>query len=721
METSRGGLTGTVLDGRYRVGAVIARGGMSTVYRGTDLRLDRPVAIKVMSPQYVTDPAFLTRFQREARIAAGLGHPGVVGVYDQGRDGEHVFLVMELVDGGTLRDLLREYGPLSVPVTLSVLEPLLAALGTAHAAGLVHRDIKPENVLISSKGEVKVADFGLVRAVTSQTMATGDVILGTVAYLSPEQVSTGAADTRSDVYAAGIVAWEMLTGRPPYTGDNPMSVAYQHVHSDIAPVSTGAPGVPEALEDLILAATRRDPLARPRDASAFLSALVGVRARLGLRRVPVPVPHREQPARTGGATVAARGAGPAGRPVAPAQGERSTAGGVAGPTGTRAVPQARAVTTAAPAPELRTPAEARWRRRWYRRLIVLVVLLLLAAAAAVGGWWLGSGRFAYAPVTVGLSRQAAESQVRSVGLVPRVREASDNVAVPGTVARTDPSPGTRLLRGSPVDLVVSTGRPVVPMISAGASPAQAAVVLRGSQLRTAAAALDIYDETVPIGMVIRTDPAAGQRVPINAVVKLVRSKGPRPIPVPTVAGKSVEDARNKLVVDGFRVAAQTREIFDATVEPGSVTGTEPAAGLVRPKGSQVTVLVAVSLTVPDVRGRSSQDADAQLAALGFTATVGSSEFDADVDSGAVIRTEPASGSRVDPLESDVTLVVSNAIQVPDLTDYSVSDAGRIASGLGLTLEVRSLFGTPFAPVVSQDPEPGSRVAPGSTVVVGAFG
>src|ERR1700712_374775 len=264
---------------------------MSTVYRGPDLRLDRPVAIKVMAPSFAADPSFLTRFEREARLAAGLAHRGVVGVYDQGRDGDVVFLAMELVDGGTLRDLIRQSGGgLSVAVTMSILESLLAALSAAHEAGLVHRDVKPENVLISSKGEVKVADFGLVRAVTSSTMATGNVILGTVAYLSPEQVSTGASDPRSDVYSTGIVAYEMLTGTPPFVGDNPISVAYQHVHADVPPVTDRAPGVPVELDDLILAAPRRDPMARPRDASAFLSALLSIRARLGLARAVVPVP-----------------------------------------------------------------------------------------------------------------------------------------------------------------------------------------------------------------------------------------------------------------------------------------------------------------------------------------------------------------------------------------------------------------------------------------------
>ncbi|MDQ2845476.1 MAG: protein kinase, partial [Actinomycetota bacterium] len=297
METTRGGLTGSMLDGRYRIGSVIARGGMSTVYRGLDTRLDRPVAVKIMAAQYSGDAAFLTRFSREARLAAGLSHPGIVAVYDHGRDGEHAFLVMELVDGGTLRELIHQHGALPVGVTVSIMQPLLGALAAAHRAGLVHRDVKPENVLISAHGELKVADFGLVRAVTSQTMATGDVILGTVAYLSPEQVQTGRSDTRSDVYSAGIVGWEMLTGEPPFTGENAMSVAYQHVHSEVPMVGHLAQGVPALLEDLLADATQRDPERRPRDAAAFGARLATIRSRLGIPLVPIPVPTRAQPAR----------------------------------------------------------------------------------------------------------------------------------------------------------------------------------------------------------------------------------------------------------------------------------------------------------------------------------------------------------------------------------------------------------------------------------------
>ena len=728
METSRGGLTGSMLDGRYRVGGIIARGGMSTVYRGTDLRLDRPVAIKVMSQQYVSDQAFLARFEREARIAAGLGHPGVVAVYDYGRDGEHVFLVMELVDGGTLRDLLRESAPLSVPVTFSILEPLLAALGTAHAAGLVHRDIKPENVLISAKGEVKIADFGLVRAVTSQTMATGDVILGTVAYLSPEQVATGAADPRSDVYATGIVTWEMLTGRVPFAGDNAMSVAYQHVHHDVPPVSVGAPGVPEALEDLILAATSREPADRPRDAAAFLSAAVGIRARLGLRRVPVPVPHR-QPYESPGGRGAPAGSGSIG-PVPSAA--LSTAGPVAGPAGTRAVPTMRAVTaeqapprsraqprTSRPTPQL-TPAERRWQRRWVRRMVIILVLLLLATAAAISGWWLGSGRFAYAPPVVGLTRTAAETQVRSAGLVPKVSEASDDRVVAGTVAKALPAPGTKLLRGSVIQVVVSSGRPMVPDIAPGTSVAQASATLREHALRPATRTRESYHDTVPRGAVVGTDPTAGQRLPTGSPVTLVVSKGPEPVSVPSVAGKTVDDATNKLIVDGFDPQG-TRDAFSDRLEPGTVMGTDPPVGTLQPKGSRVTVLVAVSLTVPDLRGRSADDATAALAEQGFTSHTGTSEFDADVDGGSVARTDPAAGTRLDPKAPDITVVVSTAVTVPDLSTGSVGDARSTLAGLGLDIEVQSVFGQDSSPVVGQQPSAGSRVEPGSTVLVGAWG
>jgi serine/threonine protein kinase len=291
-----------VLDGRYRVGEVLARGGMSTVHRGTDTRLDRPVAIKIMEPSLAADPTFVRRFEREARAAARLSHPGIVAVHDQGRHGDGtVFLVLELVEGGTLRDVIREQVRLAPATALTVVEQVLAALRVAHRQGMVHRDVKPENVLVSRTGQLKVADFGLVAAAwdgaADGSLDTGgstsdDLILGTAAYLAPEQVEHGRTDERSDVYAAGIVLFELLTGAPPHGGDTALSVAYRHVNTDVPAPSTRAPGIPRALDRLVVAATRRDPAARLGSAADFLEAARRTRQEESLPFSPVTPPRR---------------------------------------------------------------------------------------------------------------------------------------------------------------------------------------------------------------------------------------------------------------------------------------------------------------------------------------------------------------------------------------------------------------------------------------------
>lgn len=288
-------LIGAALEGRYRVDAVIATGGMSTVYRGLDTRLDRPVALKVMDSRYSGDVQFLTRFQREAKAVARLKGDGLVAVYDQGGGApgdEPPFLVMELVDGGTLRELLRERGPMPPHAVAAVLTPICDGLAVAHAAGLVHRDVKPENVLISDDGEVKIADFGLVRAVAEAGITSTSVILGTAAYLSPEQVGSGDSDPRSDVYAVGILAYELLTGRTPFTGDTALSVAYQRMDNDVPPPSSAIAGVPAQFDELIRRATERDPAARFADAAELGDALSEVIDELGLPAFRVPAPNQ---------------------------------------------------------------------------------------------------------------------------------------------------------------------------------------------------------------------------------------------------------------------------------------------------------------------------------------------------------------------------------------------------------------------------------------------
>ncbi|WP_373424892.1 protein kinase domain-containing protein [Mycobacterium simiae] len=280
-----------LLDGRYLVQAKIASGGTSTVYRALDVRLDRPVALKVMDARYAGDEQFLTRFQLEARAVARLKDPGLVAVYDQGLDARHPFLVMELIEGGTLRELLFERGPMPPHAVVAVLRPVLGGLAAAHRAGLVHRDVKPENVLISEDGDVKIADFGLVRAVAAAGITSASVILGTAAYLSPEQVRDGHAGPRSDVYSAGILTYELLTGRAPFTGDSALAIAYQRLDNDVPPPGTVIGGVPEQFDNFVLCATARNPADRYADAIEMAADLDAIAAELALPDFQVPAPR----------------------------------------------------------------------------------------------------------------------------------------------------------------------------------------------------------------------------------------------------------------------------------------------------------------------------------------------------------------------------------------------------------------------------------------------
>ena len=284
-------MDGTLLDGRYLVQAKIASGGTSTVYRGLDTRLDRPVALKVMDSRYAGDDQFLTRFQLEARTVARLKDPGLVAVYDQGLDARHPFLVMELIEGGTLRELLTERGPMPPHAVAAVLRPVLGGLAAAHRAGLVHRDVKPENVLISDEGDVKIADFGLVRAVAAAGITSASVILGTAAYLSPEQVRDGNASSRSDVYSVGILTYELLTGRTPFTGDTSLSIAYQRLDNDVPRPSAVIDGVPAQFDDFVACATARDPADRYADAIETAADLQAIAEELALPDFRVPAPR----------------------------------------------------------------------------------------------------------------------------------------------------------------------------------------------------------------------------------------------------------------------------------------------------------------------------------------------------------------------------------------------------------------------------------------------
>jgi serine/threonine-protein kinase len=539
-----------LLDSRYRLGSVIARGGMSTVFRGVDTRLDRPVAIKIMDAHLAGDPAFRARFEREARSAARIDHPAVVDVHDQGDaagpDGPVTFLVMELVEGGTLRDVLRDRGAVGVPAAVAVLEPVLEGLAEAHRLGLVHRDVKPENVLISGHGEVKVADFGLVTAAAQAGTSHAGMILGTVAYLSPEQVATGAADARSDVYAAGVLLYELLVGEPPYTGDTAISVAYRHVNCDVPAPSAIAGDVPPELDELVTRATRRDPAQRPADAAALLDELRRVRQQLEIPRVPVPVPPPVAP--TEAPTVPSGSSGPA------ADGDLGLlSGAVVGPGGTRTMQRPPEVVAAHPGPVPHLSARRRSRRLFTVWVAVVVTLAVLVATVA---WWLGTGRWTAMPAVLGLPETTAQQLLSDADLVVTTTKGGDGQAAAGVVLASDQPPGAQLLRGSRVTLTVSSGRPTVPVIPAGTPRDKAEDLIRAAGLDPDVDRDDAeYSESADEGTVIRTDPAAGTELSRGTSVRLVLSRGSDSdqVEMPSVIGEDFDDARDELRELGLRV------------------------------------------------------------------------------------------------------------------------------------------------------------------------
>lgn len=619
---------GSVLDGRYRVERFLARGGMATVYVATDLRLDRVVALKVMHPHLAHDQAFVSRFQREAKSAARLTHGHVVGVYDQGSDGDHVYLAMEYVPGRTLRDVMRAFGPLSPEQALVLLDPVLEALAAAHAAGFVHRDIKPENVLISDDGRVKVADFGLARAMeSSEQSITHGVIIGTVAYLSPEQVEKGEADGRSDLYSAGILLFEMITGQLPHSGDSPLSVAYQHVHTDVPAPSTINPAIPSEVDALVVTATRRDPTVRYQDAADFLADVRRIRATL-----PPPRPFVDardtlvvdlSPMRDASAPVTAPLAAPTGSP--------------------------RVSTTTA------STVSVEPRRRRSRGPIVAIIVLLAVLGAALSAWWLaaGPGRTMATPDVTGLTVEEATSALSAVGLSLQVSGEAFSETVPaGALASTDPLPGDPVRVDGTVMGAVSLGpeRYEVPIVK-GLDPTAAAAAISGANLVLGTTRED-FDDRVPIGDVASSSPKAGSVVKPGTAVDLVISKGPEPVPVPDVEGRKATLAKATLAEVGLK--ADVTQKFSEKVKDGVVISVRPKAGTIVDSGSAVALIVSKGpppVTVPNLVDMPRDRAVATLRGLGLRAKVVEGDFS---PLNRVISQTPSPGSSV-PKGSTVTI------------------------------------------------------------------
>ncbi|MGA4848361.1 Stk1 family PASTA domain-containing Ser/Thr kinase [Streptomyces sp. G5(2025)] len=606
-------LVGQLLDSRYRIEGRIAVGGMATVYRAVDTRLDRVLALKVMHPTLAADASFVERFIREAKSVARLSHPNVVGVFDQGTDGAYVYLAMEYVAGCTLRDVLRERGALRPRAALDILEPVLAALGAAHRAGFVHRDMKPENVLIGDDGRVKVADFGLVRAVDTVTNTTGTV-LGTVSYLAPEQIEHGTADTRVDVYACGVVLYEMLTGAKPHSGDSPAQVLYQHLNEDVPPPSAAVPGLALALDELVATATARTPDVRPHDAVALLARLREARAALSEEQLDAVPPqalatehgdHGNSEDRT---SVIPRTARSVQLPL-PAEGEQDPL-------------NRTSVLTTPPTPPPAPPARPRSGRGRFdprRRTIALVAAVLLALGLGAGVWYINSGQFTEVPPLLAKTEAQAEKRLKEAGLeVKEIKRAYSDTDKRGTVMDSDPAAGERIRQNGQVTLTVSRGPEKVRVPDVKGIPlAEAKKELRNSGLAPGMVT-KAFSGTVDKGSVVSTDPRAGFTRKADSAVALVVSKG-RAVEVPDVVGDSEADAVADLKGAGLKVRIASARVH-SDEDKGAVAEQDPGEGKTLAEGDTVTLSISKGppmVEVPDVTGMSVDDAVDELESKGF--------------------------------------------------------------------------------------------------------
>jgi eukaryotic-like serine/threonine-protein kinase len=655
-------LAGRLLDGRYAVTARIAHGGMATVYRATDTRLDREVALKVMHAELARDDDFVRRFIGEAKSVARLSHHNVVAVYDQGADGRFLYLAMEYIHGRTLRDVLTEHSRFSPAAALDIMTGVLDGLAAAHASGIVHRDVKPENVLMTADGRVKVADFGLARAQAAAGQTRAGLLIGTVAYVPPEQVAGEATGPRGDVYSAGVMLFELLTGRQPFTGDTPLSVAYQHVNQDVPAPSSLAPGLPAAVDWLVLAATNRDPARRPADAGEFARAVRTVRQGLGEPSgltdamgaavqglAEAPWLDLDTPAATNGWW--ARGApsstagGPGGGPVGPDEwwssepatgapdasgagqfgagqygsgqfGGGQYGGGQFGEDGRSGSGSHTLVVHREDGgyPGGREPFLQRW--LFSARLVVIALIVLLGIGLGVGGWWLTTGRYSSVPVVAGDSLTLATTALTGDGFtLTAPRQVNSNSVAKGLVAGT--SPAGRAARGSAVTILISAGPftstvPVVKHDTLG----QAEAALAGVHLMYTIEKVGSND---PVGTVVGTDPAAGSSWPQTKTVAILVAASP---PLPNFVGENVRTAEQWAQQHG--VTLQQQQDQNSSQPQGTIIAQNPPAGSVYRQGQTVTVQVSAApaqVNVPYVIGLTVNQATQVLEAAGFQVQV----------------------------------------------------------------------------------------------------
>jgi eukaryotic-like serine/threonine-protein kinase len=623
-----------VLNDRYEIHRRIARGGMAEVYLARDQLLDRPVAVKVLFPEFATDPAFVARFRREAQAAANLNHPNIVAVYDWGKDDSTYYIVMEYVDGRSLADIIRTEGPLHPDRAADIAIDIAAALGFAHRNGVIHRDVKPGNVLVTTQGRLKVADFGIARArgaTTDDPLTQAGTVMGTATYFSPEQAQGLPLDPRSDLYSLGVVMYEMVTGKPPFPGDNPVSIAYRHVQDQPEPLRSINPDVPvdfEAIVDQLLA---KQPIERYASAEDL---------RADLRRF-----REGEPVLAAAATAAV--------PVAGAAATQAV------PTATTALP----ATKAGAAPPAVKDEEVEYygpKRKWW---MVLVAIVLLAALAGLVYLLFQTvfddneeptAQLVAVPRVIDLTEEQATEELENEGFEVRVDRADNDTVPEGTVFGQDPAPGTRLEEGSTVTIAVSSGATtnVIPQVTG--STAQQAITLLNQACFTNIDQQDAPHDRAPAGTVFEVSPAEGTEVACGAAITLTVSQGQRTIP--DVAGQTVAAASSTLGQFGF-TAGPTQEEASPSLAAGLVIRTDPPAGTAAASGTEVTLIVSSGpppVTVPDVTGDPVDQATAELEAANFVVEV-QNPCDPD-ETGTVQNQNPSGGASAAP-GSTVRLVL----------------------------------------------------------------
>jgi serine/threonine-protein kinase len=563
-------LTGELIDGRYQLLRQAANGGMATIYEALDTRLDRKVAVKIMHAHLAQDEAFVSRFIREAKAAAALTHPNIVAVQDQGWNQSGVpavFLVMELIEGHTLREYLSERGRFEVKDAINYMTPILSALSAAHDLGIVHRDIKPENILISKDGRIKIADFGLARGELIGTTMTAEssVILGSVSYLSPEQVQRGIADSRSDVYAAGIVAYEMLTGEKPFSGDSPIQIAYKHVNEAIPRLRKKRKDIPQGLDELIASATAKNPDDRPRAAGEFLARLQTIQIELDPKKNQMDL----------GLDL----------PVEPIR-EKARKKSKVEPIKEKTLDVKETTREIKRKEEKKKRASKRVRRN--RK-----VALILAVSLGIGGWWtlVGPGSRVVVPSTVGGSYEEAVGSFTPLGLTAVILEKRfDEEIAKGRIIESVPPGGGKVDAGGSVELIISKGpeRYTVPTIT-GLTPEAAQVTITKFPL-IVGTITEVFNSEIPKGFVISTSPSSGSSVKRDTKVNLIVSKGIEQVALVDYVGKSGEQALNELTEAGFDV--ESGYAFSETTPELAVVSQNPAGGATANKGSKVSILIS---------------------------------------------------------------------------------------------------------------------------------